>query len=118
MIESGSLLNAARRSRIGPTADCGGCWSTASSAPRHQGCPAGSAPTSVLASGNRIGASPGNRHACAIASIEPSRPRDRKRDVSGKSVSVRVYLGGRLILKKTNTNIIIVDLLLIHVNLH
>src|SRR3546814_4754446 len=61
MIESGSLLNAARRSRIGPTADCGGCWSTASSAPRHQGCPAGSAPTSVLASGNRIGASPGNR---------------------------------------------------------
>src|SRR3546814_15188116 len=34
---------------------------------------------------------------------------DRKRVVSGKSVSVRVALGGRLIIKKTNSTISYLD---------
>src|SRR3546814_13645271 len=43
--------------------------------------------------GDRFGGGDMNRHSV-----------DRKSVVSGKSVSVRVYLGGRRIIKKNNTN--------------
>src|SRR3546814_18214789 len=43
----------------------------------------------------------------AISAGDPEEQRDRKRVGSGKSVSVRVVLGGRHVIKKTNKSTIV-----------
>src|SRR3546814_18349308 len=56
-----------------------------------------------LQSRHHLRTGPGIRLAAGDCPVSPVRHQDRKSVVSGKSVSVRVYLGGRRILKKKNT---------------